>query len=842
MTHDLRCRTGYPALVWLRRQLDAVTAAQRPVALLGGEPYGVPFVLDALRERERLAWCRLGRQADGDPVAQGNALARAVNEVLGAPLLPSALPFRAHLQALLRHRADVLPLRIALTVTAPHLGLIEGLLDLHHAGFGVVLDLRHTAAHEGVLERCEVFGHGALAVRADEARAALPAGLDDASVAALLDASDARIGALLAEGHRMAGVPRVLVPDPAGALVDVTEGETVEPAQLLQALRREGDHLAALELAVLRVPHVVEEVLRQAGPRYQEEGLLARLHLLLSAVPEPYARRERVLEWRLVAALAAGDLSATLSDVDAHLQVHAAPALRARRAGTLPHGRGFVEAEAAATTKRTPLTLWQYGRLHPHTERGLELLRESVQLAEDVGSRFEVVRNASTFAAKLVHVGEFARGAAWARWALDVFDQEQLRDGARRLTLVNDLAVARIFSGDLAGLRGTLEDAQAMVEGNLPRVATWLRSTLAYLELAEGRPEAALALLEATYHGSPRRTRARYAYQLVRVLAELGRHGDAASVAADAVEIGAAGEPHERREGLLARGIARACAGDPDACDDLIEVVTAPDVVMEQRLGAALHYLLASGGAAHNLPCDVVDALRALHPVALRVLTGPEERFFAVWSTLAGPSAQLELGFLGRTTCRYGDDVVTLPPRLAEAALALALHPEGISRERLNTFLTPDGHPPFSPGGMRGMLTRLRALLPVSDAPYRFTVAFRADVVEARSLLASGRVREAVTLLRGRLLPDSEAPGVEEQRLALEEELRQAALHAADPDALFDLAERLGDDIECWEATAAALASGDPRLALARARLRRLEREYAARQGAFDGRVPSALD
>lgn len=828
--------------MWLRRQLDAVSAAQRPVALLGGEAYGVPFVLDALRERDRVAWCRLGHQADGDPVAQGNALARAVNEVLGAPLLPSALPFRSHLQTLRRHRADVLPLRIALTLTAPNLALVEGLVDLHHVGFGVLLDVRHAALHEGVLQRCEVHGHDALAVRAAEARAALPAGLDEATVAALLTATGGRFGTLLAEGHRVAGVPRVLVPDPGGVLVDVAESEAVDPAVLLQVLRREGDHLAALELAVLRVPQAVDEVLRQAGPRYQEEGLLARLHLLLSAVPEPYALRERVLEWRLVAALAAGDLPSVLADVDDHLQVHASPALRARRAGTLPHGRGFAEAEAAASTKRTPLTVWQYGRLHPNTERGLELLRESVQLAEDLGTRFEVVRNATTFAAKLVHVGEFARGAAWARWALDVFDQEQLRDGPRRLTLVNDLAVARIFSGDLAGLRGTLEDAQAMVEGSLPTVATWFRSTLAYLELAEGRPAAALALLEATYHGSPRRTRARYAYQLVRVLAQLGRHDEAATVAADAVEIGAAGEPHERREGLLARGIARACAGDPGACDDLIEVVMASEVVMEQRLGAALHYLLASGGAAHNLPSDVVDALRALHPVALRVLSGPEERFAAVWSTLAGPSARLELGFLGRTTCRYGDGVVTLPPRLAEAALALALHPEGISRERLNVFLTPDGHPPFSPGGMRGMLTRLRALLPVSDAPYRFTVAYRADVVEARALLAAGRVREAVTLLRGRLLPDSQAPGVEEQRLVLEEELRQAALHAADPDALFDLAERLGDDIECWEATTAALAAGDPRLALARARLRRLEREYAARDSGRDARLPNALD
>ncbi len=813
--------------MWLNRQVETVIGAVRPVAFLGGEPYGVPFVIDALRERERVAWCRLGPRADGDPVAQGNALARAVNDALGDALLPLALPFRAHLQALGRHSVDVLPLRIALTATAPHLTLIDGLLDLQHVGFGVVLDLRHPAAHDLARERCLVVGHDDLAVRAAEARAALPGGLPDDVVEAMLASSGGRFGHLLSESHRVAGLPRVLVPDPAGALVDAAEAEAVEPALVLQALRRDGDVVGALELAVLRVPHAVDDVLRQAGPRYQEEGLLARLHVLLSAVPEPYALRERVLEWRLVAALAVGDLASTLTDVDAHLRAHAAPALRARRAGTLPHGRGFAEAEAAVGSARTPLTLWQYGRLHPHPQRALELLRESVQVAEDLGSRFEVVRNATTFAARLLHVGEFARAAAWARWALDVFDQEQLRDGARRLTLVNDVAVARIMSGDLAGLRGTLEDAQAMVEGSLPDVATLLRSTLAYLELAEGRTAAALALLEATYHGSPRRMRARYAYQLVRVLVELGRHDVAATVAADALEIGSAGEPHERLQGLLARGIARACAGDPGASDDLVEVLMAHGQVMEQRLCAALHYLLASGGAAHNLPADVADALRALHPIGLRVLSGPVERFEAVWSTLMRPSAHLEFAFLGRTSCRYRGDAVTLPPRLSEAALALALHPEGISREQLNAFLTPEGQPPFTPGGMRGMLTRLRVLLPVSDAPYRFTVPYRADVLEARTLLAAGQVREAVTLLRGRLLPDSEAPGIEEQRLVLEEELRQAALQAADPDALFDLAERLVDDIECWEATAAALAAGDPRLALARARVRRLEREDA---------------
>ncbi len=815
--------------MWLARQLAAVRASDEPLVLTGGEPCGVPFVIDALREHEQVAWFGIGAAAQGDPVAQGNALARAVNRVLAASLLPLALPYRAHLQTLDRHRHDLLPLWLVVTADALEAAFLDDLLDLHRHGYRLLVDLRATVSpNDGPLQRCRILDEAALRVRVDEARAALPAALSDAVVADLVSASGGRYGTLSALAQRAAGLPRHLVPTPQGPLLDVAEAELVEPSLAVLALRREGDLVAALELAVLRAPHLVEELLRTAGPRYQEEGLLTRLHVLLSALPESLGGRERVLEWRLVAALAAGDLAVVAPAVDAHLHAHSAPALRARRAGTVPHARGFGLAQASVQTARTPLTLWQYGRLHPNPESALELLRESVQVADEVGTPYEVARNAASLAAKLNHVGAFARAAAWGRWALDVFDQEHLQDGARRYSIVNDLAVARILSGDVAGLRQVLEDAQTAVEGSLPGLAARLRSTLAYLELAEGRPAAALPHLEATYRASPRRTRARYAYQLVRVLNELGRSVEAAAVAADAVEIAAGDEPHERLEGSLARGMAQAYSGDPAAVDHLLEVMLAGPLVMEQRLSAALHYLLVAPGAAHILPEDVAKVLRALHPNALRVFSGSAARFGAIWATLASSVPELQIDFLGGPRCRFGGRDVTLPPRLAEAALALVLHPDGIGREQLNAFLTPVGQAAFSPGGMRGTLTRLRALLPVSDAPYRFTVPYRSDVLEARAQLVNGRVREAVTLLRGRLLPESEAPGVEEQRLVLEEELRQAAFQAADGDALFDLAERLGDDIECWLATAEALATGDPRVALARARVRRLERDFGS--------------
>lgn len=811
--------------MWLPRVVEAVRGSDRPVALVGGEPFGVPFVIEALRQHGPLAWFEVDPW--GDQVSHGNALARAVNAELPAPLLSLALPYRAHLAALSRYRSDLRPLRFAVTTSDLDQAILADLLDLHGNGYSVVLDVRGDPTDgDGLLRRCLVLDEDFLRVRREEAAAIVPGGLGPEAAERLWRASGGRFTELAAVAHQAAGLPRLHVPSPAGPLLPESAAELVDVRQAVYAFMREGDPISALELAVLKAPELVEDLLKHAGPRFQSEGLLARLHVLLSALPESHSHTERVLEWRLMAAWAANDYQEVLADVDAYLAAHVAPSLRARRAGSLPREEGFAMAEQAVKARRTPLTLWQYGRLHPNPEKAAELLRESVRLAEEQGSAYEVARNASTLATQLLHMGEYARAASWARWALDVVDREQVQDGSRRLIIINQLAVARIMTGDLVGLRAVLEDAQALVEGSVPGLAVIFRSTLGLLELAEGRPEEALGLFSATYHASHRRNRARYGYQLVRALLELGRLDEARRVADDVWEVSTAGEGHERKLAALARGMVGAVAGDAAAPDDLLEAMLATELVADQRLTAVLYYLLATGGAAHNVPRDLVPVLSGLNRVGLSVLSGPARDFERVWATLSVARAPLAFRFLGGFDCRFHGEDVQLPPRLAEAALALVLHPEGITRDELNDFLVSDGNPPFTSGGMRSLVTRLRQLLPVSDAPYRFTVPVEADVLLVRELIRSGRVREAVNLMRGPLLPQSDAPGVVDLRWQVEEELRQAVLLAGDPDAVYDLAERLGDDLEFWQAAAAALSTGDPRLALARARVRRLEQSY----------------
>lgn len=840
--------------MWLPRIVAAVRETERPVLLIGGEPFGAPFVIDALRQSERVAWFAATPERLEDPVGLGNALARAVNAALPGALLTPALPYAAHVRTLRRYREDVAPLWLVLSAERAAAPLVDDLVSLHGDGLRVLLDLREAPGARAA-DACTVLERDALRLLPEEARAVAPAALDDAAVEALWKTSAGRYAEFTSLVQRAAGLPRTLVPTADGFAVAEQDAVPVEPPVAVQALRREGEWIDALELAVLRVPEMVEDLLRSAGPRYQQEGLLARLHLLLSALPEAYARTERVLEWRLVAALAVGELGAVAHEVDEYLRTHRAPALRARRAGTLPRAQGFALAEQAVAEQRTPLTTWQIGRLHPDPERAIELLRESVRLAEEAGNRYEVARNADTLAARLYQAGRFASAASWSRWALDVFDRDQLQDGARRLLLVNDLAAARIMTGDLVGLRSVLESAQAGVEGAVPELAVLLGSTLAQLDLAERRPEEALEHFRATYHRAPRRARARYGYQLARVLVELERFDEARMVADDVSEIASGGSLHEASLAALARGIVaavdgaatdaagakraaaggRSAAASSDGAADLARAMLDEHLPYEQRMAATLYYLLAAPGSAADVPPDLAEAVRAAHPVAIRVLAGPEHAMQPVLAMLAGGHPTLSLRFLGGVECRLDGRAIDLSARLAEVAAALALHPAGIGRDALIDFLSPEGRRPYSSSGMRAMLTRLRALLPVSEAPYRFAVPFTADVLEVRQHLAEGRVREAAAVRRGLLLPESDAPGIVEQRWALEEEIRQAALQTHDADVLFDLAEGMVEDLEFWQAAAAALPGGDPRVALARARARRLERAYGLGDGAADG-------
>ncbi len=120
-------------------------------------------------------------------------------------------------------------------------------------------------------------------------------------------------------------------------------------------------------------------------------------------------------------------------------------------------------------------------------------------------------------------------------------------------------------------------------------------------------------------------------------------------------------------------------------------------------------------------------------------------------------------------------------------------------------------------------------MIPLTSRPYKIAVPFRADFLELMAFLEQGRVRQALNLYRGQLLPSSEAPAVVELREHVDESLRQAVLSSGDHEAMLELANRTGSrDLELLEAAASHMSPNDPQSPLLRARIRQIQRDWGS--------------
>jgi hypothetical protein len=167
-------------------------------------------------------------------------------------------------------------------------------------------------------------------------------------------------------------------------------------------------------------------------------------------------------------------------------------------------------------------------------------------------------------------------------------------------------------------------------------------------------------------------------------------------------------------------------------------------------------------------------------------------------SRAAGSSHRraLSLRFLGDSPSVLLDGTpvqVTLRP--AELLAALALHPDGLTAERLALLLYGDDGNPTT---VRGEVLRLRSLIGADvlrTRPYRLDATVDTDFGTVRRALAAGQPVEALRACAGPLLPRSDAPEVREERDALAAGLRRAVLAADETDLLADFARHpLGRD------------------------------------------------
>lgn len=820
---------------WLGELLARLRDHQGPVLLVADSRWGGPHLIAALHTPQQpLVWCELSPSDADDPVAQGNKLAEAVKRALGSPLFGYGMPYRYGLGILRRHLELLSPLTLVVSHAEHGPGFAQDLLELNKHGSLVVLHFCALPAHFPLPPEALRLGPDQLRLSQAEALALSEGRLADEEVIAQWQADDGAYEPFMVALHQRLSLPIPLRPGPEGPRLPPGHQVAVEPETLLKHLGQRGRWQQALELAVELLPERAPQVLGSAGPVYRERGMSGRLWQLLTRLPPEVAASEAVLYWQLSAASRLGLDEQMRQPVAAHLKEHEAPELRALYALVLaPPETALSEAERAFSVAKTPLTLFAYGRQLWATDPGssVAILQESVALAEQGGQTYAIARNAGALAGSLMALGRYREAAHWAGWALEQFDRAGLADATRRLHIVNDWAYARILLGDTAGLEDLLKEGEAQLAEVSHDTQHLFSSTLGDFYLAAGQPEKALDYYLQNWEAARRDMVGLEASNLVRALLELGQTSQAQKVAERAYTLTKGQTFYNANRALLAYGMALSLADPAQALPPLQAAYRAfqnpldADLLAQAGLYLARAQLLLGTTEEARFTLEAASAgLNELGEAGLHFCAGPRDAFASVFSLLSPHHPPLELRFLGGSEARLQGKPLALRQSFCELLAILVLHPHGLSSEQL--LLQMYGEEGVA-SNLKAAISKLRRKVPIASRPYRLNLAVWADFVELEQHLREGRVRQAVSLYRGPLLPGSDRPGIIEQREVLEEQLRQAVLTSGDAEALLELAERLGEDLQLWEAALAALPSADPRLPLVRARFERIRRAWA---------------
>lgn len=253
---------------------------------------------------------------------------------------------------------------------------------------------------------------------------------------------------------------------------------------------------------------------------------------------------------------------------------------------------------------------------------------------------------------------------------------------------------------------------------------------------------------------------------------------------------------------------------DPDtgAVLGVLDVTGGPEVVSPQSLGLVRATVAAVEAELRLERLQGIDVHRGPTTQGGRPKDRREE-------------AQLRVLGVHAATLSTGTSTARLSLRHSEILMLLTDAGDGLTTAELGVRLSEREQAPVT---IRAELSRLRPLvgeLGLRSRPYRLGRTLRTDADDVRRLVRSGRLRAAVAAYRGPILPASNAPGVQDLRVALHDELRSALLAGSDADALLSFADTAHgrDDLEIWGRILQVLPASSPRYDQVEAHVDRLD-------------------
>jgi hypothetical protein len=169
-----------------------------------------------------------------------------------------------------------------------------------------------------------------------------------------------------------------------------------------------------------------------------------------------------------------------------------------------------------------------------------------------------------------------------------------------------------------------------------------------------------------------------------------------------------------------------------------------------------------------------------------------------------GPTG-LQLRLLGNAEATLDGSRLLLNRRQTEILAILALHPDGLSLDRLHALVY--GDQPVTLSTLKAEVSHLRAALggQLASRPYRLTLPVVTDIDDVLEALQGGDAAAAVARYGGDLLPGTESPALVELGEYVAVAMREALIANPDPSAVVRYSELAPYDTEVIEVCLAAL-------------------------------------
>jgi transcriptional regulator of acetoin/glycerol metabolism len=169
-----------------------------------------------------------------------------------------------------------------------------------------------------------------------------------------------------------------------------------------------------------------------------------------------------------------------------------------------------------------------------------------------------------------------------------------------------------------------------------------------------------------------------------------------------------------------------------------------------------------------------------------------------------GPTG-LQLRLLGNAEATLDGSRLLLNRRQTEILAILALHPDGLSLDRLHALVYGDQAVTLST--LKAEVSHLRAALggQLASRPYRLTLPVATDIDDVLDALRRGDAATAITCYGGDLLPGTESPALVELGEYVAVAMREALLADPEPHAVIRYSELAPYDAEVLEVCLATL-------------------------------------